>query len=463
MKTGKWKFILLLSVLAVLYANVAAGIVFNIDSDSLCTGSTDNRIRVNIQGPCMFMSSIHVHILFDTTSFTIRHAQRTANLRYFEYFTYSEISEGIQINIYNDNNQFVWQCSGSIAEITLDVSDEIMPRDYNLVLGAVECRDEFGQTLPIITHDGIITAMDCSGCALSLSDTVFDFGKYYWGGFRYETVSLTNSGTTIGDIQITYEGCAKARTHLNRFILEPGFSRELAIYCSPNGPDPCEGMILLDGCGTAEIHVTCSGTYKDSVYFSISEGTVFHHSDENTITLDFENDTQIGALQTEVFFNTTCFAVTGIRKTERSCNLDIFNYSEIAGGIRICMTGLGHCIKPGIGPIATIVFRTDECIEKWHSWTPAYSLSGDALGRPMFCGETGGIVTVFECQRGDVDNSGVVNVIDVFWALRIVLDELANPTPRQLEVADCNDDGVIDVSDVIGIVNIVLGLGTCPP
>ena len=72
--------------------------------------------------------------------------------------------------------------------------------------------------------------------------------------------------------------------------------------------------------------------------------------------------------------------------------------------------------------------------------------------------------SVYMCSgdKGDVDNDGSVDVIDVIRTIRYVFDlELFDLCSR--ERADCNADGLIDMSDVIGIVNVILCMGTCPP
>ena len=63
---------------------------------------------------------------------------------------------------------------------------------------------------------------------------------------------------------------------------------------------------------------------------------------------------------------------------------------------------------------------------------------------------------------GDVNQDGRMNIMDVLMAVNIVLG-VVEPTSSQTWAADCNDDGLINIMDVIGIVNVVLGIGTCPP
>ena len=65
-------------------------------------------------------------------------------------------------------------------------------------------------------------------------------------------------------------------------------------------------------------------------------------------------------------------------------------------------------------------------------------------------------------QMGDVDKDYSITVLDVLAAVVEIL------TPGTLSrcqrcLADCNRDGVVNIGDVIGVVRVLLGIGTCPP
>lgn len=63
---------------------------------------------------------------------------------------------------------------------------------------------------------------------------------------------------------------------------------------------------------------------------------------------------------------------------------------------------------------------------------------------------------------GDVNDDGNIDIVDVILVIRIVLG-IDSPTPEELDAADCDQNGVINVLDVLGIVNVILEIGTCPP
>ena len=59
------------------------------------------------------------------------------------------------------------------------------------------------------------------------------------------------------------------------------------------------------------------------------------------------------------------------------------------------------------------------------------------------------------CTKGDVNNDGTINVLDVVMTVNIIL-ELVEPTPYQFCAADLDGDGEIDILDVMQIVEIIL-------
>ena len=59
--------------------------------------------------------------------------------------------------------------------------------------------------------------------------------------------------------------------------------------------------------------------------------------------------------------------------------------------------------------------------------------------------------------QGDVDNDGNLNILDVVLVVNIVLGVHENPTEYELWAADMNQDGNIDILDVVFLVNTILG------
>jgi hypothetical protein len=58
---------------------------------------------------------------------------------------------------------------------------------------------------------------------------------------------------------------------------------------------------------------------------------------------------------------------------------------------------------------------------------------------------------------GDVNNDGLINILDVIQTVNIILGANPTPTDYELWVADMNQDGNIDILDIVLIVNTILG------
>lgn len=57
--------------------------------------------------------------------------------------------------------------------------------------------------------------------------------------------------------------------------------------------------------------------------------------------------------------------------------------------------------------------------------------------------------------RGDVNNDGIVNITDVMLTVNYVIGK--TPSVFLQHNADLNSDGNINITDVMGIINIILG------
>ncbi|MFQ6092987.1 MAG: M1 family aminopeptidase [bacterium] len=86
------------------------------------------------------------------------------------------------------------------------------------------------------------------------------------------------------------------------------------------------------------------------------------------------------------------------------------------------------------------------------------TLTGDP--EPMRADMLDNIITwlQFEPTKGDVNEDGQINIIDVVWTVNILLG-LITPTPSQEWAADFNEDGSVNIIDAIQIVNEILGPG----
>jgi len=65
------------------------------------------------------------------------------------------------------------------------------------------------------------------------------------------------------------------------------------------------------------------------------------------------------------------------------------------------------------------------------------------------------IVLNFSVYLGDVNQDGVIDVLDLVKIVAIILDNYA-PSDLEMNLSDLNEDGVIDVLDIVIVVNVIL-------
>jgi polyhydroxybutyrate depolymerase len=65
-------------------------------------------------------------------------------------------------------------------------------------------------------------------------------------------------------------------------------------------------------------------------------------------------------------------------------------------------------------------------------------------------------------RKGDVTDDGQIDVTDAIRVVNIILEIDPPPTDFELWAADCNTDGTIDILDILGIIGVILKIGTCP-
>ena len=57
----------------------------------------------------------------------------------------------------------------------------------------------------------------------------------------------------------------------------------------------------------------------------------------------------------------------------------------------------------------------------------------------------------------DYNNDGVIDVLDVVSMVGVILGNNVEPTGDLFDQVDGNSDGTIDVLDIVGAVNVILG------
>jgi hypothetical protein len=57
---------------------------------------------------------------------------------------------------------------------------------------------------------------------------------------------------------------------------------------------------------------------------------------------------------------------------------------------------------------------------------------------------------------GDVNEDGLINVVDIVQMVNSILDDTLELTDNQLCLLDLNSDGIINVIDIVSLVNSIL-------
>ena len=60
-----------------------------------------------------------------------------------------------------------------------------------------------------------------------------------------------------------------------------------------------------------------------------------------------------------------------------------------------------------------------------------------------------------ECSSADLNDDGIIDILDIVQTINIVLENIT-PSATQICAADVNGDAIIDILDIVRIINIIL-------
>ena len=436
-------------------------VVLTMESAALYPGSTDNILNFSMNSILHRVAALQVDILFDGNCFTVTDVTKTSRTQAMDIFHSSHIRGGIRMAMTGIGiDHYIPKGTGPIAEITVDVGGNTFEEYVWDVTGAVAA-DPYGDEITVREVHGRVCVCYFDP-VLAVSSTEFNLGDVWIGQSATDILTVINASEAPGWVDIIAQGCAAADPA--SFGLYGGSQRDVTVFCRPEEEGPCEGTLALYGGigGEIKISVTCNGVIPDSAILSTVDRALFQHSENNRVALFLDNIVPLRALQTDVLFDTTCFEVTAVERTGRG-GLDIFNWSYVDGGIRIVTIGVNNAIPEGYSTIIEIFANAADCPERSYPWDITNSIAADPVGTVVTVKEVDGIVLISSGVRGDVNDDGLIDVRDVVLGVGMITGRLPQPDLREAEAADCTRDGTVTVVDIMGIVNVILGTGTCPP
>ncbi len=179
---------------------------------------------------------------------------------------------------------------------------------------------------------------------------------------------------------------------------------------------------------------------------------------EATLPISLANGEAIGGVQFRLHFNSDTLTFDSVKLANRASFMNIG--SNLLGDdtlIVMIYSTSGDTILPGSGVIVNVYFTVssnttfgDSTFIDLHDAI----LSGPS-GQSIPVEEVDGWI-YFTGQKGDINQDGQINVLDVVRAVNIALGRPPAPTPYELWAADMNNDGIVNVLDIVQLVNLIL-------
>ncbi len=170
------------------------------------------------------------------------------------------------------------------------------------------------------------------------------------------------------------------------------------------------------------------------------------------------NQNSVGGIQLTVGYDTTKLSVDTVLLDTSLSNFSL-SFNAHGDSIAIILVSLsGDSVSTGYHSIAKIVFDTDSTIPPGDSvYVQLLNATlSDPQGNNLPVYYEGAWIFVFG-MKGDLNQDGVVNVLDVVRAINIALGRSPAPSSYEQWAGDMNDDGTINVLDIVAIINLSLG------
>ncbi len=176
-----------------------------------------------------------------------------------------------------------------------------------------------------------------------------------------------------------------------------------------------------------------------------------------TVPIELVNQSAVSGIQTTIHYDPNVISYQAVQLNPALSSFSI-SANNLGDSIKIVIISMqGDSILPGIDTVFTVTFAVDSNAVLGDS--TYISLSSSVLSDPIanvIPVDDEGAWLYIRGRKGDLNQDGVVNVVDAVRAINIIILRPPTPTPYERWAADMNDDGTVNVVDVVAIINVIL-------
>jgi len=181
---------------------------------------------------------------------------------------------------------------------------------------------------------------------------------------------------------------------------------------------------------------------------------------EVSMPVELTHESVVGGIQTTLYFDSDELTFQSAELNSQFSNFSLSS-NNFGDSVRIVIVSLsGDSILPGTDTVFFVNFLVDSSATLGDS--TFVDLGNTVLSDPhaqhIPVIDEGAWIYIMG-TKGDLNQDGVVDVTDVVREINIILGRPPAPTPYEQWAGDMNNDGVIDVTDVVAIINVILGRG----
>ena len=349
--------------------------------------------------PLMLSNTDNVHslqadLLFDTTILQVEEIKKTQRSSGMDIFIWTPIEDGIRVAMTGIGHYFK-PGVGSIADMVFEWLHSPPICGVDIIIEGVILADPLGIEIPVTVGHGTFTVYgearlqtgDGSGfpgdienpIPILLSNTVdvasieFDLSydpdvlhisqilptmrTEHMSLFQWQEVVIGTTRVTISD---TIGGMIEAgQGPICEFFFNVASDAMVGEYSLA-----LSHVTLIDSRKTIIPADAVSGSFAvfpGGLRLTIGQASGSPGSSDILVPIIlYSRNDEIAAMQFDLVFDTDALQVTGVVKTERTSNMDIFSHSNISHGIRVAATGIGHSVPPGVGPVADVSFKVND-------------------------------------------------------------------------------------------------------